>query len=46
MCVHLHHGRAAETSIYLHGGGPTGCGKAQFIFRLIRHANQVIDPPP
>jgi hypothetical protein len=25
---------------------PTGCGKMQFIFRLIRHASQVIDPPP
>jgi hypothetical protein len=25
---------------------PTGCGKTQFIFRLIRHASQVIDPPP
>jgi GTPase SAR1 family protein len=25
--------------------GPTGCGKTLFVFRLIRHASQVIDPP-
>jgi hypothetical protein len=25
---------------------PTGCGKTQLIFRLIRHASQVIDPLP
>jgi hypothetical protein len=26
--------------------GPTCSGKTQFVFRLIRHANQLIDPPP
>src|SRR5271163_4141766 len=26
--------------------GPTGCGKTQFTFRLIEHAQTVIEPPP
>ena len=26
--------------------GPSQCGKTQFTIRLIRHANEVIDPPP
>jgi len=26
--------------------GPTGCGKTQFTFRLIDHAQTVIEPPP
>ena len=27
-------------------GGPTGCGKTYFVFRLIENAHQMIDPPP
>jgi len=27
-------------------GGPTGCGKTYFVFRLIANAYQMIDPPP
>ena len=26
--------------------GPTSSGKTQFVFRLIRHANELINPPP
>lgn len=26
--------------------GPTGCGKTQFVFRLIENATEMIDPPP
>ena len=26
--------------------GPTQCGKTQFVMKLIRHANDVINPPP
>jgi len=27
-------------------GGPTGCGKTYFVFRLIKNAHQMVDPPP
>lgn len=26
--------------------GPTSCGKTQFIFRFIKHVNQLMSPPP
>ena len=26
--------------------GPTSSGKTQFVFRMIRHANELINPPP
>jgi hypothetical protein len=45
-CVNKSNGYMFASSVYVHGCGATCSGKTQFVFRLIRHADQLIDPPP
>ena len=40
------HGPEIKTPVYVRGGGPSSSGKTQFVFRLIRHADRLVDPPP
>ena len=40
------HGCEAETSVTCTLAGPTWSGKTQFVFRLIKHADQLIDSAP
>ena len=40
------HGCEDENPFTCAVAGPTSSGKTQFVFRLIKQANQMIDPPP